>query len=418
MSKYKKGFTPLEAALIAVGLENHKEIPSLNQQQSLSKKKRDELILPSVQKLNIGHNETVLEAQEILKALEDETILAYQALRGEKIKTELVIYAEWYTDETQEDIVLERTKLTKDSLALWFTNIGEDEKANKFSKTINNKSKPISINKFNKGFTAEHCALIATGLENYNDINTAVKADDEESQALAQQACDAHIDFWYDVDTDPNLENNSVLVAIKLKEVLCDEIEIAYECHIYNQTVIEFAEIGKIQTPPSQLTDIEIYKLSFLSNDGGEDLDVENTKITKSSLANWLWVNGHEDLAKNVQSNITELMNEKTTNPHKGYGQNTKIEEPTIVSKKPLNIRTPESSLIDSLGIMAWLLSEKSNIFKRSNKPNFKQIKDAVEAKIIDLGLNENEDNRIMVSNLNRDIKIAFDQLEIKLNSK
>jgi len=418
MNKYKKGFTPLEAALIAVGLEKHEQIPQLQYPPFSQKTESEQVILPSVKKLMEEQNEVVIEAQEILKALEDETILAYQALRGEKVKTELVIYAEWYTDETQEGIVLERTKLTKDSLALWFTNIGEDEKANKFSKTINNKSKPISINKFNKGFTAEHCALIATGLENYNDINTAVKADDEESQALAQQASDAHRDFWYDVDTDPNLENDSVLVAIKLKEVLCDEIETAYECHIYNQTVMEFAEIGMIPTPPSQLTCIEIYKPIFFSNDSGQGLDLENTKITKSSLAVWLWENGHEDLAKNVQNNITELMDKKTTDSHKGYGQNTKIEEPTIVSKKPLNIRTPESSLIDSLGIMAWLLSEKSNIFKRSDKPNFKQIKDAVEAKIIDLGLNENEDNRIMVSNLNRDIKIAFDQLEIKLNSK
>ncbi|MCP4985786.1 MAG: hypothetical protein GY928_06880 [Colwellia sp.] len=181
---------------------------------------------------------------------------------------------------------------------------------------------------------------------------------------------------------------------------------------------MEFGEIGMIPTPPSQVTNIEIYKPTFFSNDSDQGLDLENTKITKSSLAIWLWENGHEDLAKNVQSNISERINEKTTLFKGGLGQSTEIEEPPVFSKKPLNIRTPESSLIDSLGIMAWLLSEKSNKFKRSEKPNFKQIKDAVEAKIIDLGLNENEDNKIMVSNLNRDIKIAFDQLEIKLNSK
>ncbi|MCP4985787.1 MAG: hypothetical protein GY928_06885 [Colwellia sp.] len=142
MSKYKKGFTPVEAALLAVVLEKHEKIPQIQYKQH---------VLPSVKVQNNKQNEAIIEAQDILKALEDETILAYQALRGEKVKTELVIYAEWYTDETQEGIVLERTKLTKDSLALWFANIGEHEKANKFSKTINKKSKPISINKFNKG---------------------------------------------------------------------------------------------------------------------------------------------------------------------------------------------------------------------------------------------------------------------------
>ncbi|MDO7084014.1 hypothetical protein WNY51_13960 [Pseudocolwellia sp. AS88] len=419
MSKYIKGFTPLEAALLAVGLEKHKQIPQLQYPQFLPETKSEQFVPPKTKKLMEEHNEAVTEAEEILKALEDETILAYQALRGEKNKTELVIYAEFYNDETQESILLERTKLTKESLALWFTNIGEVEKANKFSQTIKKSSKPIHINKFNKGFTAEHCALLATGLDNYNDLTTAIKMSNEQYEALDQQAADAAIDFWYEIDTDPNLENDMVSVAIKLKEALCDEIEIAFECQVYNQTVVEYAEIGMTQTPPNQFTDIEIYKLSFLNNDSSKDIDLENTKITKSSLAIWLWENSHEDLAKNVQSNISECMDEAATHNKNNYQQSTtNIEKLSMVGKETQKIRTPNSSLIDSLGIMAWLLSQKSNTFKIGDKPNFSQIKKAVESSVESLGLDENEENKVMTSNLNRDIKVAFDQLTTKLDSK
>jgi hypothetical protein len=220
MSKYKKGFSPLEAALLAVGLEGYKQIP---QTQELSNSESSELRL------------LANEAHEILAALTDETILAYQALNGEDNKTELSIYKEWYEDETQQGIDLANTKLTKESLALWFTNIGEEDKANKFVRPTNNKTLHHSINKFNKGFTPEHCALIATGLDSYNDIDTAIRAGEEQDELLQQQARDAHRDFWYDVDTDPNLDNGSAMIAKNLREVLCDEIEIAYECYISDQ---------------------------------------------------------------------------------------------------------------------------------------------------------------------------------------
>ena len=75
-------------------------------------------------------------------------------------------------------------------------------------------------------------------------------------------------------------------------------------------------------------------------------------------------------------------------------------------------IRTPESTLLDSLGLMAWLLSKKSNRFQNGEKPNASQIKKAVEDIVIGLDLNNDPDNQLMLSNLNKDIKLSLKQLE------
>jgi hypothetical protein len=72
-------------------------------------------------------------------------------------------------------------------------------------------------------------------------------------------------------------------------------------------------------------------------------------------------------------------------------------------------LRTNEQSLIESLGIMAILLTEKSGRFNRNNIPNAKQITKAIEQKCADLGITIEQ-----TSNLNRDIAAAFKQLKGK----
>ncbi|MEI8645040.1 hypothetical protein P4S60_05275 [Pseudoalteromonas sp. Hal040] len=75
-----------------------------------------------------------------------------------------------------------------------------------------------------------------------------------------------------------------------------------------------------------------------------------------------------------------------------------------------LKLRTPEQSLIDSLGLMALLLSKKSTIYERANKPNSYQIKEAIQTLVDDLGIDQNE-NKLLISNLDRDITTAYRHL-------
>lgn len=73
-------------------------------------------------------------------------------------------------------------------------------------------------------------------------------------------------------------------------------------------------------------------------------------------------------------------------------------------------LRTPEQSLIDSLGFMALLLSKKSTRFERADKPNSHQIKTAIQNLVDDLGIDKNE-NQLLISNLDRDITTAYKHL-------
>ncbi|MFT5637059.1 MAG: hypothetical protein ACJA0E_002228 [Bermanella sp.] len=70
MTKYKKGFTPLEGSLIAVGLNEFNEIPQIKQQPYIPKNEAD--TLTGILAAHAIHNNKVNEASEILSALEDE----------------------------------------------------------------------------------------------------------------------------------------------------------------------------------------------------------------------------------------------------------------------------------------------------------------------------------------------------------
>lgn len=110
--------------------------------------------------------------------------------------------------------------------------------------------------------------------------------------------------------------------------------------------------------------------------------------------------------------NIADVIEEFNTNIQQNtWAQSVKSTEKET-KPQDITLRTPESSLIDSLGIMAWLLSTRATKLKRSDKPNASQIREVVETVINDLGLNENTDNKIMLSNLNKDISTALKQLE------
>jgi len=73
--------------------------------------------------------------------------------------------------------------------------------------------------------------------------------------------------------------------------------------------------------------------------------------------------------------------------------------------KSPL--RTNEQSITESLGVMAILLADSSNRFSRNNKPNSKQIAEAVNQKCAEMGISID-----MTSNLNKDLTTAFKAIQ------
>lgn len=406
MNKYKKGFTPLEAALLAVGLKEQQNIPQLKYRQQLPPDREKGIDFSTIDKEDEEYNKTVLEAQEILNALNDETILAYQALKGELNKTVLVIYSEWYTDETHEDIVLERTKLTKKSLAKWFDEVGEKN----ISKRFKDPEKIIPINNFKQAYTAEHAALIAVKLKHYSSIESAIQHREHKADELfhATRVIEQGGEYT-DLFLDPCLEDDSIFNAMNIKEALIDEIKLASETEGYNSSLVDYYEMGMLPPSPPFSTEIVIYNEE---KNKEKPIDHSKTLITKESVSIWLFNNGQTEYAQNILPNIEILLQEKRLDESQRQKQWNQTASTNTKEQSTKKTRTHENSLIDSIGIMAWLLSKKINTFKRGDKPNASEIKKYVENVINELELNNDEENKIQISNLNKDIATALKQLE------
>ena len=67
---------------------------------------------------------------------------------------------------------------------------------------------------------------------------------------------------------------------------------------------------------------------------------------------------------------------------------------------------------------MSYLLSLKYSQYNVSKKPNASQIKEAVQRVIDENDLDNNDENKLMISNLNKDINLAFKQLDGRLIKK
>ncbi len=417
MNKYKKGFTPEEAALIAVGLSQHKEIPHIRQQQ-LPQAGFSPDDINSITQTIREENKKIAQANEIMEAIIDETYLSYMFERNESgIKPILEIYKHDFYNQDEEYIYPEKTQLTKASLAKWFEEAGELDISSLFKEP----EKIAPINPFKQAYTAEHAALMAVGLQNYNSISIAIECSNSQDNHIIQEKYEIEGGGCYpEYQFDKQLSGESISHATNLKEALIEEIKIGYQNINFNLIAADFGGIGMNPNviSPSRTTEIVIDCDKF---DNKDDIKYEETLITKQSIAIWLWNSGHKRYAVNVQENIEEVIQENA-NRKSDLAKLVNNTSESIVDfhsagAKPNKrntaiMRTPEPSLLESLGLMAWMLSKRSNKFQRSEKPNASQIKESVLTAINMLGLNENADNKIMLSNLNRDISAALKQLE------
>jgi len=80
-------------------------------------------------------------------------------------------------------------------------------------------------------------------------------------------------------------------------------------------------------------------------------------------------------------------------------------------------IRTTSKTIMVSLGLMAWMLSENTSKLSRGGKPNRKAIEEAMKTAVSKLNIiNPDDDNHgIVISNLNRDVSLGIKELESAL---
>lgn len=82
-----------------------------------------------------------------------------------------------------------------------------------------------------------------------------------------------------------------------------------------------------------------------------------------------------------------------------------------------LDIRTTNKTIIVSLGLMAWMLSEKTSILCRGGKPNKTRIEKAIKNAVSELDMinPDNDNHGIIVGNLERDISLGIKELDAAL---
>lgn len=410
MNKYKKGFTPDEAALIAVGFTDHNNLDvleddisvSLADSKSLEKylPAEEEVYAPKDQKdayIESRVKELINEAKNIRDALRSELLLAY-AFEEEKInkKTSLEIYLVQFMDSDKNEICTLSSQLTKASLAKWFDAADQVYMSKKFKD-----EKLSTINPFKKSFTAEHSALIAVGLKKYYSIDEVF----DELNYQNEQIADAEWQIekageYTDFEIDESLSYDLINDAKNIKKALIDEIKIAIDVEsVISESNSSCGNAAGIELC-SDATSIDVKAMSL-----------ESITITKQSVAIWLWESGQVEYAKNIFANVETLIQNKPL--HKNLS-NSKSSSKEINASKSLleSVGIPESSLLDAMGIMALLLSKQNTKFKHGETPNALQIKIAIESMVEDFGLNKDTDNRIMLSNLNKAITISWNQLK------
>ena len=142
---------------------------------------------------------------------------------------------------------------------------------------------------------------------------------------------------------------------------------------------------------------------SYTDNPYSEGFDPQNILISKESIGNWFYFHGDKEKAAIFNPDP------KKTDP----GEMCTVTK--ISSAKESKARLNSDSLLEAVGLLSMLLAERSNLYKRGDKPNARQITEAVEGLARELyGLDTNE--RTGLNNLNKDIASGVDAVKRIIN--
>jgi hypothetical protein len=209
--------------------------------------------------------------------------------------------------------------------------------------------------KWKRTLTAEEMALIVLGLDNFKSINEVSMSD---------------FTLPNDLDRYIIVEEARAICAALLEEIILVDPFTNY----VDERVIENTHL------------IVAARASF--GDEGY-MNPELTTVTRESAAQWFLSVGDIEKAKRLMPSIeTGSISLTSQNSLKDSSQNMP--------------RTPEPSLINSLGMMAIMLAKKQANLSRNNKPNASQIVIAIEQTAAEHGFSLEQ-----ISNLQKDISMA-----------
>lgn len=200
--------------------------------------------------------------------------------------------------------------------------------------------------------TAEHIALIVTELDNYISTDKALAGIDSSTAYF------------------------NAVQAIAIRDNLIEEITLLDELTIESSYLV----------------------ISTRATTDEGCLNAEQTTITRESAAQWFLSLGDLGRAKRLIPSIenNSLLPKQITKPR--------------APEKSSKLGVPESSLLDSLGILTYMLTESKNGLKWGKSPNAKAIAEAIvtQANSLDIEVKE-------ISNLGKVISTAVKQVAPKI---
>lgn len=296
--KWNKALTAEEAALIATGLEQHNSFRSVDSEIEEGKKIYGEVLNDSP----YSHNLDVGEYEEMSQEQLDEFYAgsAYFNLVSNRKAAE-VIYQALIVDvevalasesnigsslillnapQTGDGLTTESCTITKASLAKWFHQRNQPEKAELFEVSpIPESQRSAASMKWKVALTAEEAALRITGLSEYH--NSLAEIEEALEPRNEPHPESKYWRDWQDLKSDFN-------EAIDLVSILWDEITHAWKKQ----------ELGEGRGSILVLD-------SWLYNDECcESLSKKGCKVTVESLAAWVSEVGGTDKAKMVHPNF------------------------------------------------------------------------------------------------------------------
>jgi hypothetical protein len=229
--------------------------------------------------------------------------------------------------------------------------------------------------KWNKTLTTEEVALLVTDLDTYKNLSSVEHLATVQLAPLSREEIDNGV-----LDKQSEEQHSlyeKFIEATEIKEALEREV---YIVDPYNTDIDDQA-----------LANTNIVLSIRAENEEGWIIP-SRCLITRESAALWFY-ELNIDMAKKLYPHVETLAIKKEA--EKQANKQTPNQERNPHSE----LRTSEQTLLDSIGIISLLLSKAGPLYKNGDKPNAKQIADAVREKASKLNIDVEK-----ISNLERDI--------------
>lgn len=237
--------------------------------------------------------------------------------------------------------------------------------------------------KWNKTLSTEEIALLVTDLESFKTLSSVAQLATSQPPPMSRE--DIENGLLDKRTSEQDLLFERYLEATEIKEALEREV---YIVDPYNTDIDDEA-----------LANTSLVLSIRAQNEEGW-INADRCLITRESAALWFYELDIEKAKKLYPHVETLVIKEEAEKQASKHVMNQELNHQT-------ELRTSEHTLLESIGIISLLLSKSGPKYQNGQKPNSKQIADAVRQEAENLKIDIDK-----VSNLERDISKGLKRIQ------